>query len=139
MFGAVQNLLNFAPLIIKSIISIKLKMIFFGFAISDSMFNSDCTITRKSLDVEKTKKIIENGVEVCLNPSHKATIKAMESRYGISVAIPDTAPRVELQVGDSLVVMGVRGLPRLDATRHEYTSEEIARATFAFSIYTVEK
>ena len=62
----------------------------------------------------------------------------MNVRYGIDVAIPETAPQVKLTAGDSLLVMGVRGLPRLDATRHEYTDAEIASASFAFSLYTVQ-
>ncbi|MDO4700694.1 MAG: hypothetical protein Q4A69_08430 [Moraxella sp.] len=111
---------------------------FFGFAIADSMFASDCTITRKSLTADEAKVIISKGVEPCLNPSHQATINAMNSRFDIHVAIPEVAPKVLLQAGDSLLVMGVRGLPRLDATRHEYTNDEIASATFVFSLYTVQ-
>ena len=41
-----------------------------------------------------------------------------------------------LKSGDAVVVMGVRGLPRL-TDRHEYTSEEVASASFTFSLYTV--
>lgn len=111
---------------------------FFGFAIADSMFAGDCTISRKSLTADEAKAIINAGVEPCLNPSHQATITAMAVRYGIEVVIPKTAPQVTLNVGDKLVIMGVRGLPRLDATRHEYTDDEIAQATFAFSLYTVQ-
>lgn len=111
--------------------------VFFGFAIADSMFVSDCTITRQSLTDEQARQMINNGVIPCLNPSHQATIDAMAVRYGINVDIPSTAPQVKLSAGDSLLVMGVRGLPRLDATRHEYTEAEIANATFAFSLYTV--
>lgn len=111
---------------------------FFGFALADSMFTADCTISRKSLTAEQAKEVIAQGVEPCLNPSHQATITAMQVRYGIDVAIPATAPQVKLSVGDSLLVMGVRGLPRLDATRHEYTADEINGATFAFSLYTVQ-
>ena len=111
--------------------------VFFGFAIADSMFKGDVVIKRRTLDVEQVREMIEAGVVPCLNPSHVATIDAMEARYGLSVAIPEKAPQVSLNVGDSVIVMGVRGLPRLDATRHEYTSEEIASATFSFSIYTV--
>ena len=71
-----------------------------------------------------------------MNPSHAATIAAMQSRYGIDVPIPATPPRVVLNQGDSVIVMGVRGLPRL-TDRHEYTEEEIASATFTFSQYSV--
>ena len=61
----------------------------------------------------------------------------MHSRYGISVEIPESPPRVTLREGDSLLVMGVRGLPRL-TDRHEYTDEEIASASFEFVLYSVE-
>lgn len=112
------------------------KKIFFGFALADSMFAGDCNITRTSLSVQEVKSIIEQGVEPCLNPSHLASIDAMRSRFGIGVPIPETPPKVLLGSGDSIVVMGVRGLPRL-TDRHEYTNEEVASATFSFSRYTV--
>lgn len=111
---------------------------FFGFAIADSMFSGDVTIARKSLTAEQAKEIIAAGVEPCLNPSHQATISAMNVRFDIHVEIPTVAPQVKLTAGDSLLVMGVRGLPRLDATRHEYTADEIASASFVFSLYTVQ-
>lgn len=82
------------------------------------------------------RELVKAGVESCLNPTHTATIAAMEARYGLHVAIPAAPPRVVLGVGDSVVVMGVRGLPRL-TDRHEYTEEEVASATFSFAQYTV--
>jgi hypothetical protein len=60
----------------------------------------------------------------------------MRSKFGIDVAIPAAPPRVSLSSGDSVIVMGVRGLPRL-TDRHEYTNEEVAKANFVFSEYTV--
>ena len=113
-----------------------MKKTFFGFALASGMFNGNCQINRECLSVEEAKKIIEEGAEPCLNPSHIATIDAMRSRYGIEVEIPEQPPRVSLNQGDSLVVMGVRGLPRL-TDRHEYTEEEVAGATFEFVRYTV--
>lgn len=109
---------------------------FFGFALADSMFQGDALIQRRTLTIEEVMALIEAGVEPCLNPSHAATISAMEGRFGIHVPIPTTPPRVILAVGDSVVVMGVRGLPRL-TDRHGYTEEEVASATFSFSQYTV--
>lgn len=112
--------------------------IFFGFALADSMFAGDCSITRTVLRPEDVKAMAEAGLLTpCLNPSHQATISAMHNRFGIQVAIPETPPRVSVESGDSVIVMGVRGLPRL-TDRHEYTEEEIAAATFTFSAYTVE-
>ena len=111
--------------------------IYFGFALADSMFTGDCDIKRTSIQPEDVKKMAEEGVLTpCLNPSHAATIAAAKERFGISIEIPETPPKVSLGHGDSVVVMGVRGLPRL-TDRHEYTEEEIASATFTFSRYTV--
>jgi hypothetical protein len=109
---------------------------YFGFALADSMFNGNCTIIRRVLSIEEVKERVKQGVEPCLNPSHKATIDAMKLRFGIEVPIPKTPPRVSLGSGDSVIVMGVRGLPRL-TDRHEYTDEEIAQATFSFAEYRV--
>ena len=100
------------------------------------MFTGDCVIRRKALSVEKVKAM-EEELTPCLNPSHKATIDAMRQRFGIEVEIPEQPPRVSVAPGDSVIVMGVRGLPRL-TDRHEYTEEEIAAATFSFSEYTVD-
>lgn len=113
-----------------------MKKTFFGFALADSMFVGDCNISRRVVSVEEVKDLVERGVNPCLNPSHSATIEAMRSRFGIDVDIPKAPPRVALNSGDSIVVMGVRGLPRL-TDRHEYTGTEIAQATFSFSLYTV--
>ncbi len=109
---------------------------YFGFVLADSMFIGDCTINRRSLSVEEVKALVAQGVESCCNPSHSATINAMRSRFGIDVSIPETPPRVALGSGDSVIVMGVRGLPRL-TDRHEYTEDEIAQATFNFAMYTI--
>jgi len=111
---------------------------FFGFAISDSMFDGDLTVFRKTRTAEEVKKMADDGVLTpCLNPSHQATIDAMRQRFGIEVEIPEKAPVVKLEAGDGIVVMGVRGLPRLGVDRHEFTEEEIASATFTFSEWTV--
>ncbi len=111
---------------------------YFGFAVADSMFpcSAECTIRRRELDADTVRAIVADDVISCLNPSHRATIAAMRERFGIDVPIPETPPRVELAVGDRMIVMGVRGLPRL-TDRHEYTAEEIAGADFRFSEYSV--
>jgi|GEM_PF-4836467 len=116
---------------------IKEGKIFFGFALADSMFAAlgDCKIYRAVATPEYVKCLAEAGrLTPCLNPSHQATIDAMRSRYGIDIEIPETPPKVALERGDALLVMGVRGLPRL-TDRHEYSEEEIATATFDFTMY----
>lgn len=111
--------------------------VYFGFALADSML-TDGTIVRKTLDADYARYLLDNHeITVCLNPSHVATINAMKARYGIDVEIPVTPPQVKMESGDSLIVMGVRGLPRL-TDRHEYTEEEIANATFSFTLYTMK-
>ena len=110
-------------------------MRYFGFALAASMFTTDCTISHRFLSPEEVKGSVSELVP-CLNPSHEATIAAMRERFGIDIAIPETPPKVTLGHGDSLIVMGVRGLPRL-TDRHEYTEEEIAAAAFVFSEFAV--
>jgi hypothetical protein len=109
---------------------------YFGFALADSMFSGDCIIERHVLTAAEVATEIANGVVSCCNPSHEATIHAMRERFGLAVQIPATPPRVELRPGDAIIVMGVRGLPRL-TDRHEYTMDEIAQATFVFTEYRV--
>lgn len=111
---------------------------FFGFAMSDAMFEGEVTVRRTVTNPEDIRAAAEAGELIpCLNPSHMATIAAMEGKFGIHVPIPDTAPKVSLGAGDTLIVMGVRGLPRLGADRHEYTDEEVASATFSFARWDV--
>lgn len=108
---------------------------YFGFAVADSMFANAHEITREMISAEQAAELAPSCVSCC-NASHVATLDAARSRYGIEISAQG-APQVSLRPGDSIVVMGVRGLPRLDATRHEYTEAEIASATFAFSRWTV--
>jgi hypothetical protein len=110
---------------------------YFGFALADSMFAGDVEINRRVLNPEAVRARVPSFVS-CLNPSHVATIEAMRKAYGIDVAIPQSPPRVKLNVGDSVVVMGVHGLPRL-TDRHEYSKEEIAQCAFTFTEYTVRE
>ena len=85
---------------------------YFGFALADSMFQGDCVIERRTLTADEVCAMAESGeLTPCLNPSHQATIDAMRSRFGINIAIPKTPPRVAVGIGNSVVVMGVRGLP----------------------------
>lgn len=109
---------------------------YFGFAIADSMFPAECGIKKEKFNVAEGAEKIQAAVSCC-NPSHSATIAAANSRFGLELEIPEKPPQVALQSGDSVIVMGVRGLPRL-TDRHEYTQEEIDGATFVFSKYTVE-
>ena len=79
---------------------------FFGFALADSMFEGDCVVTRKVVDVAFVREKAA-GLIPCLNPSHQATIDAMRRRFGIEIAVPDAPPKVALSPGDAVIVMGV--------------------------------
>lgn len=109
---------------------------YFGFAIADSMFSGErVEVTRSPISPETVDRILRNPSTVfCVNPSHKPTIDAAVSRYGFRVVVPE--PQVALGEHDQIIVMSVRGLPRLE-NRHEYTQEEIDGATFTFAIWTV--
>lgn len=110
---------------------------YFGFSVADSMFPSDCVIKKQGISPEVIKDMAADLIP-CLNPSHTATIAAMKARYGIDLPIPEKPPQVSLSLGDVLIVMSVRGLPRL-TDRHEYSEEEINNASFAFSEYIVRE
>ena len=115
---------------------------YFGFAVADGMFGEgDTLIHRIPITAQEAHDLIlearATGVfRPCLNPSHLSTIQAMEQRFGIYVPIPETPPKIQLKGGDCLIVMSVRGLPRLTENR-EYTQEEVDRAQFAFSKYLI--
>lgn len=108
---------------------------YFGFGVAPSMFPDKCTITKQAISPVTAKDLVA-AAEPCLNPSHKATIEALRQRFGIEIEVPASAPIVNLGHGDQMVVMGVSGLPRLEG-RHEYTDQEVQRAKFNFSLWTV--
>lgn len=110
---------------------------YFGFAFADSMVSEECVVSRKPLTVEEVRVLLPEA-QMCLNVSHKPTIDAAIRIYGLPITIPQKPPIVKLGVGDKVIVMSVRGLPRLE-NRHEYTAEEISSATFVFGEWTVMK
>jgi hypothetical protein len=109
---------------------------YFGFAIADGMLPETCTMHRTPLTVDQASQLIDQGVVPCFNPGHEATISAMRTRFGISLLAPASASSILLSTGDRLIVMSVRGLPRL-VGRHEYTRDEISSATFSFGLYII--
>jgi len=112
--------------------------VYFGFAIADSMFPETCIGQRRPISVEEVKALMEAGYISCCNPQHRATNEAAGVRYGLNIEVPERAPLVSLKAGDRVIVMSVRGLPRLEENRHEYRSDEISRANFTFGLWTVD-
>lgn len=113
--------------------------VYFAFAVADSMLPAGHTFRKDTLALAEVSEALDqedHEVISAVNPSHKPTIEAMKSRFDLNIEVPEKAPLVSLKKGDVLIVASVRGLPRLEG-RHEYTAEEIEKATFVFSMYTV--
>jgi hypothetical protein len=110
---------------------------YFGFAIADGMFPATSNASRRPISVEEVKAKMSAGYTSCCNPQHRATNTAAKKRYGLDITVPEKASMVSLKAGDEVIVMSVRGLPRLEENRHEYTEQEIEKATFAFGHWTV--
>lgn len=109
-------------------------MQYFGLAFSGSMLIKELQKTSKAsvlfslIEIEDNKQAVEKAL-VCLNPSHQATVDVLRSRLGLNIKIPNSAPKVSLKKGDTLFVLQVQGLPRLQG-RSEYTEAEIESAQF---------
>jgi len=114
-------------------------MRYFGFAFSLSMLpEGDALLEKRDITRTEAAALLSEEYASCVNPSHQATIDALESRFGISVAVPEAPPRVALRLMDEILVLQVTGLPRL-TDRHEYTEEEVASATFKFMLVQVRQ
>jgi len=111
--------------------------VFFGFGLADSMFPDFCSLERSNLTVEQLRHYIAtSNVKMCVNPSHSLTLEVLATRYGVTVTVPEQAPLVKLVAGDTLLLMAVSGLPRLEG-RHEYTAPEIEACVFRFARWDV--
>jgi len=109
---------------------------YFGFAISDTMFSGDLTLRRRELNIEQVRELVDKGVISGINPSHKGTVNLLKE-LRLDVEIPKSPPNVQLGPGDELIVMSVRGLPRL-TDRHQYTPEELADAEIEYSLWEID-
>ena len=112
-------------------------MKYFGFAIADGMFPVEATVTRRPVAACDVAAVLAAGYTSCCNPQHRSTLAAAKARFGLDITVPEKAPLVSLKPGDSVMVMSVRGLPRLEENRHEYTTTEIEKASFVFGLWTV--
>lgn len=109
---------------------------FVGLAMSSTMFSGNIMISRKVLTVDEAKKRLSGEIVSCFNPSHTATIEALRDRFDICVDVPETAPKVTLELGDSLIVLSARFSRRLNEGER-YSPEEVSSANFEFVEYTV--
>lgn len=118
-------------------------MTYVGFAIADSMFPPECVIGRQPVTGAGVRALLHGEFVNCCNASHRATLDALAAAHPneweflkLVGTVPATPPKVALASGDRILVVSVRGLPRLTEDRH-YTPEEIAGASFAYGVWTV--
>lgn len=111
---------------------------FVGLAMSSTMFAEEALLVRMPIGALSVRDMLESkeGCVSCVNPSHAATIDALWGRFGMHIPIPETAPKVSLEPGDTLVVLSARFNRRL-AEGERYSAEEVAAATFEFVAYAV--
>lgn len=110
---------------------------FVSLAVSDTMFPDECSMSKLSIDAERAKKILEReGIVSALNPSHASTIDVIRRKFDISLPIPERAPKVALQSGDSLIVLQAQ-LPRL-AEGEVHSQETVENAKIKFSLWKVQ-
>ena len=105
---------------------------YIGLAFSAQMLSGSGRIAFEQVPIDQIKV---DGLVSCANPSHKASLDALKTRYGIEIPVSEKAPKVSLaNVGDAIIVLQISGLPR--ETR-EFTAEEVAKANFSAMKFTV--
>lgn len=110
--------------------------IYAGFNIADSMFDGNCTISRRVIGSEEFQSLMGSNVVPIFNHSHEATVRALKQRFNLILEIPQKPPRIILKKGDILLTVTLRGLPR-HTVSYNYTDEEVSRATFIFAVYRI--
>jgi len=110
---------------------------FISLAISDTMFPDFAEMRKRSIDPAAVAKAVNAGeLTSALNPSHAATIDVIQRKYNFQLPIPDRAPKVQLQSGDSLIVLQAQ-LPRL-AEGETHSAETVEKVAIKFSLWTVK-
>lgn len=126
-----RKLTLFSPAIASSSQAVHKMTTYFGYA----TIPDNAEIRKRKLEIEEVKNLIQNAVP-CIDPKHSAIIELMTKRLGIALDIPTNPPAVNFQEGDALIVMSVRGLPRLTG-KQRYSHDEAENASFKFSEYKI--
>ncbi len=116
-------------------------MTYFGFAVAHSMFrtfdNTNSIITRSPISIKEIKeKLLEGELQSFCKPINRATIEAINKKFNLNIPTLKRPVFIELGPLDSVIVVSVDNLPRLEK-EGEYNNEEICNAQFSFVIYTV--
>ena len=110
---------------------------FISLAISDTMFPDNCSMSKIGISAARAKDLLERErVLSALNPSHATTIDVIWRKFGISLLIPERAPKVALQSGDQLIVIQAQ-LPRL-AEGEVHSADTVENAKIKFSLWKVQ-
>lgn len=107
---------------------------FIGLAISDTMF-PEGTMTRTVITPAEAQAAIESGAQSVANPSHATTLDVIKRKCGVVIPVPPSAPQVNLNAGDVLIVVQAR-LPRL-AEGQVHTDETVAAAPITFAKWVI--
>ncbi|CAD5983105.1 hypothetical protein [Planktothrix agardhii] len=106
--------------------------IYFGLAISSTMFPKECVIVRKEIDSKSPNNILKsliNASIIICDPFHKRIINILESRFSLNIDVPARRPIINLKNGDILIIAEVSGLPSFT---HKYSQAEIDGASIIF-------
>ncbi|VXD25981.1 hypothetical protein [Planktothrix paucivesiculata] len=107
--------------------------IYFGLAISSTMFPKECVIVRKEIDSKSPNSILKsliNASIIICDPFHKRIINILESRFSLNIDLPPNRPIINLKNGDILIIAEVSGLPI--TSWHKYSQDEIDGASIIF-------
>jgi len=99
---------------------------FLSLAISDMMF-TDGECRRETITPADVQAALDAGAQRALNPSHITTIDLIHRKFGLSLPVPDKAPKIALRPGDTLIVVQAN-LPRL-AEGQVHSDETVAHAS----------
>jgi len=124
---------------------------YISLAVSATMFPSEGQIKMWSLTPSDVRMILnapedvtvisESGANVqgqivsALNPSHASTIDVIHRKFDINLPIPEKAPKVSLNVGDSVLIIQAQ-LPRLNEGE-VHSQATVENAPISFRLWTV--
>lgn len=110
--------------------------IFISLAVSATMFPERGQIDMRPLTILEVEMFLQHPtLESALNPSHKTTIDAVYRKYGLQLPVPEKAPKVSLEQGDSLIIIQAN-LPRL-AEGEVHSDEIVENASISFRLWSV--
>lgn len=109
---------------------------YIGLAVSGTMFPIEGNIKMTEATPEEVQHlVVSQNITSALNPSHTSTIDAIRRKFDLALPVPETAPKVSLAPGDSLIIIQAH-LPRL-AEGEVHSAETIERADITFRRWTL--